>query len=116
MLLTITPPTPAIVTLPGRQFVLGSLVVACAVLMVVQVVPLPAWLLAAEVFATILGLFLFGSFRYQVHKDPFTYGMALVIVATFLIARVRQREKYGLERVIIDEHAKAALRTDPIVD
>ncbi|HKT81493.1 MAG TPA: SLC13 family permease [Vicinamibacterales bacterium] len=83
MLLTITPPTPAIVTLPGRQFVLGSLVVACAVLMVGQVVPLPAWLLAAEVFATILGLFLFGSFRYQVHKDPFTYGMALVIVATF---------------------------------
>jgi MATE family multidrug resistance protein len=40
----------------------------------------------------------------------------LVIVATFLIARVRQREKYGLERVIIDEHAKAALRTEPIAD
>jgi hypothetical protein len=37
-------------------------------------------------------------------------------VAVFLIARVRQREKHGLERIIIDEHAKAALRTEPIVD
>ena len=45
--------------------------------------PLPVWLLAAEVFATILGLFLFGSFRYQIHKNALTYGMLLVIVATF---------------------------------
>jgi MATE family multidrug resistance protein len=42
--------------------------------------------------------------------------VGLVIVAVFLIARVRQREKHGLERIIIDEHAKAALRTEPIVD
>ena len=41
------------------------------------------WLLAAEVLATILGLFLFGSFRYQIHKNALTYGMLLVIVATF---------------------------------
>jgi hypothetical protein len=33
-----------------------------------------------------------------------------------LIARLRQREHHGLTRLIIDEHAKAALRTDPIVD
>ena len=45
---------------------------------------LPVSLLAAEVFATILGLFVFGSFRYQIHKNALTYGMALVIVATFL--------------------------------
>jgi MATE family multidrug resistance protein len=42
--------------------------------------------------------------------------VGLVIVAVFLIARVRQREKHGLERIIIDEHAKAALRTEPIGD
>jgi hypothetical protein len=41
------------------------------------------WLLAAEVLATILGLFLFGSFKYQLHKNALTYGMALIIVATF---------------------------------
>ena len=45
--------------------------------------PLPVSLLAAEVFVTILGLFVFGSFKYQIHKNALTYGMALVIVATF---------------------------------
>jgi hypothetical protein len=44
---------------------------------------MPLWLLAAEVFATILGLFVFGSFRYQVHKNALTYGMLIVVVATF---------------------------------
>jgi multidrug resistance protein, MATE family len=42
--------------------------------------------------------------------------VGLVIVAAFLIARVRKREKHGLERIIIDEHAKAAQRTESIVD
>ena len=40
-------------------------------------------LLALEVFATILGLFFFGSFRYQIHKNAVTYGMVLIIIATF---------------------------------
>jgi hypothetical protein len=35
------------------------------------------------VFATILGLVLFGSFKYPIHKNALTYGMLLVIVATF---------------------------------
>ncbi len=39
--------------------------------------------LGGEVLATILALFLLGSFKYQVHKNPLTYGMLLVIVATF---------------------------------
>jgi MATE family multidrug resistance protein len=41
--------------------------------------------------------------------------VGLVIVAVFLIVRVRQREEHGLERIIIDEHAKA-LRAEPVVD
>jgi hypothetical protein len=44
---------------------------------------LPVWLLAAEVFATILALFFLGSFKYQIHKNALTYGMAIVIIATF---------------------------------
>ena len=44
---------------------------------------MPTWLLASEVLATILALFLFGSFNYQVHKNALTYGMLIVIVATF---------------------------------
>jgi MATE family multidrug resistance protein len=42
--------------------------------------------------------------------------VGLVIVAAFLIARVRQREHHGLARIIIDEHAKAVLRTGSVVD
>jgi MATE family multidrug resistance protein len=42
--------------------------------------------------------------------------VGLVVVAVFLIARVRQREHHGLTRLIIDEHAKAALHPDSIVD
>jgi MATE family multidrug resistance protein len=41
--------------------------------------------------------------------------VGLVVVAVFLIARVHRREQHGLERVIIDEHAKA-LRAEPVVD
>jgi len=48
-----------------------------------RITALPLWLLATEVFATILGLFLFGSFRYQIHKNALTYGMLLIILATF---------------------------------
>jgi multidrug resistance protein, MATE family len=42
--------------------------------------------------------------------------VGLVIVAVFLIVRVRQREQHGLARIIIDEHAKAALRPEPAAD
>ena len=69
--------------LSGRKFLIGCAIVAAMILAFGRLVALPAWLLAAEVFATILGLFLFGSFRYQIHKNALTYGMLLVIVATF---------------------------------
>ena len=46
---------------------------------------MPVWLLAAEVLATILGLFVFGSFKYQIHKNALTYGTLLVIIATFVM-------------------------------
>jgi Na+/H+ antiporter NhaD/arsenite permease-like protein len=86
MLLTVpstAPVEPAVVTLSSRTFVLGCLSVAGAVLLAGRVAALPVSLLAAEVFATILALFLLGSFKYQVHKNALTYGMLLVMVATF---------------------------------
>ena len=67
----------------GQKFLVGCAVSAAITLSIGRIVPLPVWLLAAEVFATILGLFLFGSFRYQIHKNAITYGMALIIIATF---------------------------------
>jgi Na+/H+ antiporter NhaD/arsenite permease-like protein len=72
-----------VVMLSGKKFVAGCAVVSALVLVAGRSTSLPVWLLAAEVMATILGLFLFGSFRYQIHKNALTYGMALVIVATF---------------------------------
>ncbi len=70
-----------IVTLPGGVFVTVCAILAAAIVFSGRFLPL--WLLAAEVTATILGLFLLGSFKYQIHKNALTYGMALVIVATF---------------------------------
>ena len=72
-----------VVMLSGRKFVLGCAAVAVAMLIAGRFTAVPVWLLAAEVLATILGLFLFGSFRYQIHKNALTYGMLLVIIATF---------------------------------
>src|SRR5262245_5906090 len=69
--------------LPGRHFVLGCAIVAVCVLAAGQFITMPLGLLAAEVFATIFGLFAFGSFKYQVHKNALTFGMLLIILATF---------------------------------
>jgi hypothetical protein len=69
--------------LSGRRFVVACTIVAAVLLGTGRAVPLPHWLLAAEVVATIIGLFAFGSFRYQIHKNALTYGMLLVIIATF---------------------------------
>jgi Na+/H+ antiporter NhaD/arsenite permease-like protein len=73
----------AVVMLSGRRFFFACAMIAAIVLFIGRFVPLSISLLAAEVFATILGLFFFGSFRYQVHKNALTYGMVLIIIATF---------------------------------
>ena len=69
--------------LPASRFMTGSAIVAVMIAVAGRSMAMPLWLLAAEVMATILGLFLFGSFKYQIHKNALTYGMLLVIVATF---------------------------------
>ena len=69
--------------LPAGVFLAGCAMVAAGLLLAGRVVAMPLWLLGAEVLLTILGLFVFGSFKYQIHKNALTYGMLLVIVATF---------------------------------
>ena len=69
--------------LSGRAFVIGCAATSAALLVAGRLAPLPLWLLASEVLATILRLFLFGSFKYQIHKNALTYGMLLVVLATF---------------------------------
>ena len=85
---TAVPPVPTdtsddVVMLSGRGFLLACAGVAVVLLVVGRSVAFPVGLLAAEVLLAILSLFLLGSFTYQVHKNALTYGMLLVIVATF---------------------------------
>ena len=78
-------PPPAVVMLSGWGFFGACAVASLAILLAGRFHPMPVWLLAAEVLATIIGLFVFGSFKYQIHKNALTYGMLLVILATFIV-------------------------------
>lgn len=69
--------------LSSSRFVIGCAIVAGLIAILSRWAPIPVWLLASEVFATIVGLFAFGSFKYQIHKNALTYGMSLVIAASF---------------------------------
>ena len=71
------------VMLSGWKFFFGCAGVAAAILLIGRTTPLPLWLLGTEVLATILGLFLFGSFQFQIHKNALTYGMLLIVISTF---------------------------------
>jgi hypothetical protein len=73
----------SIVELSSRKFVVSCSALALAVLIAGRSWQPPVWLLTAEIFGTVIGLFAFGSFRYRIHKNALTYGMALVIAATF---------------------------------
>lgn len=66
-----------------RKFVAGCVLAALVVLAIARLGPLPLWLLGAEVFALILGLFVFGSIRWRIDKNALTYGGVLVVLATF---------------------------------
>ncbi len=77
------PDAPAVIMLPAASFMGGCAIAAAAIVIAGQLVDIPSGLLTAEVLATILGLFLFGSFRFQIHKNALTFGMLLVIAATF---------------------------------
>jgi hypothetical protein len=77
------PDAPAVIMLPAAWFMGSCAIAAAAIVIAGQLVDIPSGLLTAEVLATILGLFLFGSFRFQIHKNALTFGMLLVIAATF---------------------------------
>ncbi len=76
-------PAPSVIFFSPRKFVAGAAVVAAGIFFLGRSTSLPVGLLAAEVFATILGLFLLGSFKYQLHKNALTLGMVMIIIATF---------------------------------
>ena len=75
---------PTVVMLSGGRFLFACAAIALILLWIGRWTVLPVSLLAAAVFATILGLFIFGSFKYQIHKNALTYGMLMIIIATFV--------------------------------
>ena len=76
-------PVPWTIELSPWKYIAGCLVAATGILLWGNTNPLPLWLLGAEVFTTIIGLFVLGSIRYRLHKNALTYGAALVVGATF---------------------------------
>jgi Na+/H+ antiporter NhaD/arsenite permease-like protein len=76
--------------LSGRKFLFACVVGAALLALAGRATPFPVWFLAAEVSATIIALFLFGSFRYQLHKNVLTYGSLLIVAATFSGLRTSQ--------------------------
>ncbi len=73
-----------IVQIPSRIFFLVCALFAIGLLLLGKVHPLSSNILALEVVAVVIGLFIFGSTRYRIDKNAMTYGMALVILATFI--------------------------------
>jgi len=75
--------SPGTIDVSSTKFVSACVAVAAVLLAMSRLGPLPLWLLGVEVFATVIGLFVFGSIRYRIDKNALTYGMMVVIGATF---------------------------------
>lgn len=74
---------PAAVMLSGWKFVLGCVLLAGLIALALPTSLASPVLIAIEIALAVLGLFFFGSFRYQIHKNALTYGLATVVVATY---------------------------------
>jgi Na+/H+ antiporter NhaD/arsenite permease-like protein len=72
-----------IVKLSTVKFLLCCLVLSLVILGTGQFLRLSSGIVALEVLLMILSLFIFGSIRYRIDKNAVTYGMALVVLATF---------------------------------
>jgi Na+/H+ antiporter NhaD/arsenite permease-like protein len=89
--------TNTVVHLPPRLFMGVCLAAALAIAVAARSgATIPAWLLPVEVGATILSLFLLGSFTYQLEKDALTYGMSLVMFATYAGGAWAQQGLHGV--------------------
>ncbi len=74
----------SIVQIPARWWGLFCLMTAGLLFAARDVLPPTPNLLAAEVAAVTLSLFIFGSIRYRIDKNTLTYGALLVTVTTFI--------------------------------
>src|SRR5947209_8563754 len=72
-----------IVQFSSRKFLAICAVIAAVILHFGMGHPISPAVIASEVFFTIISLFLFGSFRYQIHKNALTYGSIIIVAASF---------------------------------
>ncbi len=72
-----------VVKISSRAFLAGCAAVAALIVWIGSSHPFSPGLIAIEVFLTIIGLFVFGSTKYQLDKNALTYGAILVIAASF---------------------------------
>lgn len=77
------PEVTEIIYIPPRKFLAGCMALAVVLLGLGLAHPFSPAMIAAEVFLTIIALFVFGSIRYQIDKNAITYGAILVILASF---------------------------------
>ena len=70
------------IRIPGLWFMGGCLIAALGIYFF-SGSALSSGVIATEVFLTIIGLFVFGSTRYELDKNALTYGAVLLIGATF---------------------------------
>lgn len=75
---------PQIVHLSSSNFFIYCIIAAFLIVGAGIFYPLPAWIIAVEIIATVFALFIFGSIRYRLDKNALSYGMALVITASFI--------------------------------
>jgi Na+/H+ antiporter NhaD/arsenite permease-like protein len=73
----------SVVELSPWKFLAGCSALSLVLLGIGGSRALPPGLIGAEVFLTVIALFVFGSIRYRLDKNALTYGAGLVIGATF---------------------------------
>src|SRR5437879_9975952 len=73
-----------VIQLSSRKFLIGCVIATVLFFFLGQGGWTSSTWVAIELTITILGLFLLGSFRYQLDKNALTYGMGLVIIGTFV--------------------------------
>lgn len=101
---------PAVVMLASWKFLLLCVLLAALTVLALPMSLASPTLIAVEIAFTVLGLFLFGSFRYQIHKNALTYGAALVVVATY--ARWAWLHGHGpADGATLQQHLRQSLLT-----
>jgi len=74
---------PQIIHVSSLKFTVSCFITALLISIAGTFYPIPSWVIAIEAFLTVVSLFVFGSIRYRLDKNALTYGMGLVITATF---------------------------------